>query len=68
MTEQSLGTAINRMRPLTTSAQVDAVREHALPAILERFIKLESRVEELENQTESLQQQLTSETVSEPDS
>lgn len=66
MMEVSLGTAINRMRPLTTSAQVNIVRDEALPAILERLMKLESRVEDLEGLTESLQQQLTSESVSEP--
>ncbi len=43
------------MRPLTTSAQVNVVRDFALPDILERLLYLEAQVE-------SLQQQLTSET------
>lgn len=59
MNRMSLGTAIGRMRGLIASAAMDIVREQALPVVLERLEALEEKVE-------SLQQQLTSETVSEP--
>ena len=59
MSEVTLGMAIARMRGLIPSAAMDVVRDQVLPQVLERLVALEDQVE-------SLQQQLTSEIVSEP--
>lgn len=65
MERMSLGMAIGRMRGLIPSAAMDIVRDHVLPAVLERLVELEDNVADLEDKVESLQQQLTLETESE---
>lgn len=56
MSKISLGSAILKMRALTTSAQVDVVRDLALPDILDRLLYLEGEIKSLQQFTSETEQ------------